>query len=152
MCSPCRMPLAKMRTACRSRVCSTISAQALAGLGEELVGLHLLERVPAPQATYPQPGDNRVERTGKKAYKPPTAEAPGRVYINKEQYFEGVPPEVWEFHIGGYQVCEKWLKDRKGRVLAYDDIEHYRGITEAVRQTLRLMGEIDEAIPSWPLP
>jgi len=125
---------------------------ALAGLGEELVGLHLLERVPAPQATYPQPGDNRVERTGKKAYKPPTAEAPGRVYINKGQYFESVPPEAWEFHIGGYQVCEKWLKDRKGRVLAYDDIEHYRGITEAVRQTLRLMGEIDQAIPSWPLP
>jgi len=124
----------------------------LAGLGEELVGLHLLEHMPAPQTTYPQPGDNRVERTGKKAYKPPTGEAPGRVYINKDQYFEDVPPEVWEFHIGGYQVCEKWLKDRKGRVLGYDDIEHYRGITEAVRHTLRLMDEIDQAIPSWPLP
>lgn len=125
---------------------------ALAGFGEELVGLHLLEHVPAPHTTYPQPGDNRVERTGKKAYKPPTGEAPGRVYINKDQYFEDVPPEVWEFHIGGYQVCEKWLKDRKGRVLGYDDIEHYRGITEAVRHTLRLMDEIDQAIPSWPLP
>jgi len=124
----------------------------LAGLGEELVGLHLLEHMPAPQTTYPQPGDNRVERIGKKAYKAPTGEASGRVYINKDQYFEGVPSEVWGFHLGGYQVCEKWLKDRKGRVLGYDDIEHYRGITEAVRQTLRLMDEIDEAIPSWPLP
>ncbi|MFC1717836.1 type ISP restriction/modification enzyme [Candidatus Poribacteria bacterium] len=43
-----------------------------------------------------------------------------RVYINSEQYFQGVPSEVWEFRVGGYQVCEKWLKDRKGRQLSYD--------------------------------
>jgi hypothetical protein len=48
----------------------------------------------------------------------------GRVYINKTQFFEGVPKDVWEFHIGGYQVCEKWLKDRKGRRLSSDDIDH----------------------------
>jgi len=40
------------------------------------------------------------------------------VYINKEQYFEGVPPEVWQFQVGGYQVCEKWLRDRRRRVLS----------------------------------
>jgi hypothetical protein len=124
----------------------------LCGLGEELVGLHLLERVPQPQAAYPRPGGNEVTRTGRTAYKPPTRQAPGRVYVNDAQYFEGVPPEVWGFHVGGYQVCEKWLKDRKGRVLSYDDIETYRRITEAVRQTIRLMGQIDAAIPSWPLP
>jgi len=123
----------------------------LVKLGRELVGLHLLENVPNPQATYPQSGDNVVSRTGKTAYKPPTRQAPGRVYVNDSQYFDDVPPEVWEFHVGGYQVCEKWLKDRKGRCLSYDDIEHYRGTTEAVRQTLRLMGEIDRAIPAWPL-
>jgi len=115
------------------------------------VGLHLLESVPAPRATYPRPGSNRVERTGKKAYKPPTAQAPGRVYVNDQQYFEDVPPEVWAFHVGGYQVCEKWLKDRKGRTLSYDDIEHYRKITEALRGTLRLMEAVDEAIPAWPI-
>ena len=49
----------------------------------------------------------------------------GRVYINKEQYFEGVPPEVWNFHVGGYQVCHKWLKDRKGRTLTFEDIQHW---------------------------
>jgi predicted helicase len=120
----------------------------LCGLGTELVGLHLLERVPPPQATYPQAGDNVVEKL---RYKAPTAQAPPRVYVNKDQYFENVPPEVWEFHVGGYQVCEKWLKDRKGRTLSYDEIETYRKITEALRQTLGLAAEIDRAIPNWPL-
>ncbi|MGC9455841.1 MAG: type ISP restriction/modification enzyme [Phycisphaerae bacterium] len=124
----------------------------LCRLGAELAGLHLLESVPELRATYPQSGENTVTRTGKKAYKPPTDESPGRVYINDEQYFEHVPPEVWEFHVGGYQVCEKWLKDRKGRTLSYDDIETYRRITEALRQTIRIMGEIDASIPAWPLP
>jgi hypothetical protein len=120
----------------------------LCALGAELVGLHLLERVPAPAATYPQPGDNVVE---KPHYKPPIEQAPGRAYVNKEQYFENVPLEVWEFHVGGYQVCEKWLKDRKARALSYDDIQTYRKITESLRQTLRLAAEIDRAIPAWPL-
>ncbi len=123
----------------------------LRGLGAELVSLHLLEQVPTPQVTYPQPGNSIVERTGKKAYKPPTSQAPGRVYINDAQYFENISPEVWEFHIGGYQVCEKWLKDRKGRTLSYDDINHYRNIVTALSETIRLMAEIDKAIPKWPI-
>jgi predicted helicase len=121
----------------------------LINLGRELVGLHLLERVPTPQTTYPAAGNNIID---KPRYKPPTAQAGGRVYVNDAQHFDDVPPEVWEFHVGGYQVCEKWLKDRKGRSLSYDDIEHYRKITEAVRQTIRLMAEIDRTIPSWPVP
>jgi len=84
----------------------------------------------------------------------------GRVCVSKDspkddtrgQYFEGVPPEVWEFHVGGYQVCEKWLKDRRGRRLSYEDIEHYHRIVVALTETIRLMTEIDEAIPAWPLP
>ncbi len=121
----------------------------LCALGAELVGLHLLERVPEPEATYPQSGDSVMDKLH---YKPPTDEAAGRVYVNKSQYFDNVPPEVWEFHVGGYQVCEKWLKDRKGRTLSYDDIQTYRKITEALRRTIRLMGEIDLGIPTWPLP
>jgi REP element-mobilizing transposase RayT len=66
------------------------------------------------------------------------------------QYFEGVPPEVWNFHIGGYQVCEKWLKDRRGRALTYDDLEHYCKVVTALSETIRLMAEIDTAIPKWP--
>jgi len=71
---------------------------------------------------------------------------PGRVWINKTQYFDGVPQEVWEFHIGGYQVCHKWLKDRKGRTLTYDDIQHYGRVVAALGETIRLMEQIDEVI------
>jgi hypothetical protein len=67
------------------------------------------------------------------------------------QYFEGVPPEVWNFHIGGYQVCEKWLKDRRGRTLSFDDLTHYQKIIMALKETIRLMAEIDAAIPKWPI-
>jgi len=120
----------------------------LCELGAELVGLHLLESVPTPVASYPISGDNRVD---KPHYKPPTDEAAGRIYANKTQYFDDIPPEVWDFHIGGYQVCEKWLKDRKGRILTYDEIETYRNITEAIRQTIRVMSAIDDTIPEWPI-
>jgi Type ISP C-terminal specificity domain len=65
-----------------------------------------------------------------------------------------VPPGVWAFHVGGYQVCQKWLKDRKGRQLTYDDLTHYRHIVSALSETIRLMAEIDEAIENcggWPI-
>ena len=120
----------------------------LCALGKELVGLHLLEQVPNPQATYPQAGSNEVE---KPRYVPPAKGASGRVYVNAVQYFDDVLPEVWEFHVGGYQVCEKWLKDRRGRTLSFDDIQTYRKITESLRQTIRLMAAIDTAIPAWPI-
>jgi len=67
--------------------------------------------------------------------------------------FRGVPEEVWNFHIGGYQVCEKWLKDRKDRTLTADDIAHYHRIVIALHETIRLMKEIDEVIDAhggWP--
>jgi Type ISP C-terminal specificity domain len=60
---------------------------------------------------------------------------------------------VWTFHIGGYQVCEKWLKDRKGRTLSKDDISHYRKIVVALSETIRITREIDEVIEKhggWP--
>ena len=81
----------------------------------------------------------------------------GRVYISgrrgaaDRQYFEGVPVEAWHFQAGGYRVCEKWLKDRQGRSLTLDDRRHYTRVVAAMRETVRLMTEIDAAIPSWPL-
>lgn len=76
----------------------------------------------------------------------------GKVIINKQgDGFVGVPEEVWNFHIGGYQVCHKWLKDRKGRTLSDDDILHYQRIVVALKETIVLMQKIDEAIPSWPI-
>ena len=78
----------------------------------------------------------------------------GRVYINRKQYFEGITPKVWEFHIGSYQVCEKWLKDRKGRALGADDIEHYQRTVTALAETRTLMAQIDSLITdhgAWPI-
>ena len=73
--------------------------------------------------------------------------------MNKGQYFEGVEKEVWEFMIGGYQVCEKWLKDRKKaeRSLSTDDLKHYMKIVVAIRETIRLMADIDYTIRKWPI-
>jgi hypothetical protein len=151
----------------------------LCGLGAELVAMHLLEspKLAKPIARYPVTGPNIVEK-GFPKYLGPGEPEPGtgkplkegRVYISRSaavpaasgeasedagattaQYFEGVPPEVWNFHIGGYQVCEKWLKDRRGRTLTYDDLEHYRKVVTALSETLRLMAEIDAAIPRWPM-
>lgn len=65
----------------------------------------------------------------------------------------GVPEAVWNFHIGGYQICEKWLKDRKGRTLSEDEIAHYQKIVVSLSETIRLMQEIDEVIEQhggWP--
>ena len=65
-----------------------------------------------------------------------------------------MPAAVWNFHIGGYQVCEKWLKDRKGRTLSAEDIEHYQRVVVALNETIRIMGEIDEVIEEhggWPI-
>jgi hypothetical protein len=70
----------------------------------------------------------------------------GQVFINKTAWFDGVPEEVWNFHIGGYQVCHKWLKDRKGRTLSEEDIAHYGKIVIALGETIRLMAEIDAVI------
>jgi predicted helicase len=70
----------------------------------------------------------------------------GRVYINDTQYFDNVPQEAWNFYIGGYQPAQKWLKDRKGRKLGYNDIEHYQKIIRALMETNKIMKEIDKII------
>jgi hypothetical protein len=76
------------------------------------------------------------------------------VYINEAQYFGGVPQAVWDLHIGGYRVAEKWLKDRKGRPLSYDDLTHYQAVIAALARTLELQADLDFAIAGaggWPL-
>jgi predicted helicase len=118
----------------------------LAGKGAELVGLHIMESplLAGVMPDFPEPGADTVERVK-------YDDNNHRVYINKTQYFANVPTNVWGFHIGGYQVCDKWLKDRRGRTLTFDDQQHYQRITVALRETIRLMAEIDALIPGWPL-
>lgn len=120
--------------------------RSLKSRGKELVGLHLMESeaLNDPITKYPKPGDDEVEKVR-------FDEKDKRVYINNDQYFDGVPSEVWEFRIGGYQVCEKWLKDRKGRKLINEDLTHYQKIVVALKETIRLMDEIDEVITEWPI-
>ncbi len=112
-------------------------------IGDRLVNLHLM-KITAPEiSTYPEVGNNRVENI---SYTPSQDQTSGKVWINKTQYFAGVPLEVWNFNIGGYQVCQKWLKDRKNRELNYQDITHYQNIIAAIWETISLMKKVDEII------
>jgi len=122
--------------------------------GSELVSLHLLES-PAINnfiTRYDQAGDHAVEKVRYAEPNPKAGIKSGRVYISDKQFFDGIQKGTWEFHIGGYRVCEKWLKDRKGRKLSSDEIDHYQKIVVAISETIRIMREIDEIIPGWPLP
>jgi predicted helicase len=124
----------------------------LCSRGEELVGLHLMERSGPPMAPFGLAGSDEVEKV--RYAEPKKPQGTGQVWINRGQHFDGVPPPVWEFHIGGYRVCEKWLKDRTGRKLSHDDIRHYQQIVSALSETLRLMAEIDDVIAAhggWPI-
>ena len=121
------------------------------------MALHLMESSTLDHliTTFPIKGSNQVEKVRyaetSEVFEDLGGLAPGRVYINKTQYFQGVEREVWEFHIGGFQVLHKWLKDRKGRTLSYNDVTHYGKIVVALKETIRLMQEIDGVIPSWPI-
>jgi len=112
-------------------------------LGKQLIELHLLKPplLSQPEAKYPVIGTDKVE---KREYQEKT----GRVFINSQQYFEGIPKEVWEYRIGSYQVLDKWLKDRKGRSLTPDDVEHYLKVITAIKHTINLQQQIDQLYPS----
>jgi predicted helicase len=109
----------------------------MAEYGKKLVDLHLLKssELDPPIAKFQGKGTDKVEKV---RYED------GRVYINKDQYFEGVKPEVWQYQIGGYQVCDKWLKDRKGRSLSLEDMKHYCKVVTALSKTIDIQKVIDE--------
>ena len=139
-------------------------------LGGKLVALHLLESptLDTPRTSFI--GNNRqVGKVGR------TPDEGGTVWIDgkgsKAKFkpgtsgFHPVPEDVWNFHVGGYQVCEKWLKDRRpkkgkppkkgtpGRILTDEDVAHYHKIVIALTETIRLMAEIDRVIDAhggWP--
>ncbi len=128
----------------------------LVKIGGELRQIHLMESPVLNKliTKFPVTGSNEVEKVRFEAYDYTNAipnekgeiEYPdylGLVYINDKQYFENVPTSAWEFYIGGYQPAQKWLKDRKGRILGFEDILHYQKIIVALTETNRLMKEID---------
>jgi predicted helicase len=120
----------------------------LSELGEQLVNSHLMKSLIPNKESSPfiNNGGGCIVDAGHPKYEN------GKVVINKQKDgFMDVPEAVWNFHVGGYQVCHKWLKDRKGRALSQDDISHYQKIVVALGQSIKLMKQIDEAIPSWPM-
>jgi len=115
------------------------SFKKLVALGKELRLLHLLVSPKLSQfiTTYPNTGSNIVEKL---RYKD------GNVYINRVQYFGRISEVAWNFYIGGYQPAQKWLKDRKGRILTNYDLEHYQKIIVSLTETDRIMQKIDKAL------
>ena len=133
----------------------------LTDAGRALLALHLLEspKLRKPITRYTGPRNPEVGRVGwsdgivwldagkTNARERHRATKPGTLGIH------GVPEQVWDFQIGGYQVCHKWLKDRKGRTLSDEDIVHYQKVVVALNETSRIMGEIDDIIEyhgGWP--
>lgn len=120
----------------------------LVELGGQIRELHLLESPLLEKRItgYPEDGDNIITRkiTKNSPGYEPDSETHGKVWINDQQYFDNVPLIAWEFYIGGYQPAQKWLKDRKGRELSFEDILHYQKMIVALTETDRLMKEIDE--------
>lgn len=123
----------------------------LVGIGRELIALHVMDTVLPRITTFDVPGNNTVDKV---RWAADTEGGTGRVYINAAQSFGRVPAAVWDMHIGGYRVAEKWLKDRKGRPLTYDDLTHYQSVIAALTRTLEFQAAIDAAIDragGWPL-
>lgn len=146
------------------RIPSPGSAHLLQGLteaGHDLLALHLLESGKLSQRITDYAGHKNPE-VGRVGWSAGTVWLDARKALAREGNratqpgtigFHGVPEEVWDFHIGGYQVCHKWLKDRKGRTLSDEDIAHYQKIIVALNETIRIMAEIDEVIEDhggWP--
>ncbi|MDI6759590.1 MAG: N-6 DNA methylase [Candidatus Brocadiaceae bacterium] len=112
----------------------------LAEYGERLVNLHLLKstELDPPVARFQGKGDNTVDKVRHEK---------GKVYINRDRWVEEVDAEVWQYQIGGYRVCDKWLKDRKGRRLSLEDIRHYCKIITALQKTIDIQKTIDSVYP-----
>lgn len=107
----------------------------LSKIGKELVELHLMKKTLPTHVKFDVQGSNIVKSVKYKDNK---------IYINKEQFFEGIPKEVWNFYIGGYQVLNKWLKSRKNRELSSNEIEHFLQVIEIIRKTIGYMRKIEE--------
>jgi predicted helicase len=110
--------------------------------GDRLVQLHLMKGTGKEISSYPVAGSNLVEQVKYDENKQ-------QILINSDQYFAGIPPQIWNFYIGGYQVCQKWLKDRKGRHLSYDDLEHYQQIISILGESIAIMETIDIIINKY---
>jgi predicted helicase len=116
---------------------------ALCEQGRSLVNAHLLRAVGDLQTRYPSPGSNRVERV---RFERERLSGAGQVWINRDQSFTNISEVAWNFRVGKYYPIRKWLTERRGRILQFEDIEHYRRVSWAIHQTINWMSEIDAII------
>jgi predicted helicase len=110
----------------------------LVNIGRELVNIHLLKTTECstPNAKFQGLGNQRVDKINYSVEEK-------KVFINSKQYFEGLSRSVWEYEIGSYQVCEKWLKSRKGRILRNEEIKSYCQMVKVINTTIELQRKID---------
>jgi predicted helicase len=131
--------------------CSSDFSRSLQGQERLKFACGLNHRLQVPLAKFQGRGDNKVEKLrydGRNPPCPPFAKGGDkRVYINQSQYFEGIAEEVWQYQIGGYQVCDKWLKDRKGKPLSLDEMKQYCRIVTSLQKTIEIQKEIDTIYP-----
>ena len=122
--------------------------QELVSLGEQLIETHLLQSEDTScLPEFPEEGNSEVKAVR-------WSEVDQHVWINAIQYFAPIRRKVWEFRVGGHCPAEKWLADRKSRILTFDEIQHYRRICGALDKTVKIMEDIDNTIAEhggWPL-
>ncbi len=121
----------------------------LVTLGREIRLYHLLEHPSLAEfdTNFPQGGDNKITtKISTKDFIVKTAKTHGKIMINDMQFFDNIPIIAWEFYIGGYQPAQKWLKDRHGRKLNFDDIQHYQKIIKSLHETHKIMQDIDRIL------
>lgn len=112
----------------------------LSQLGKELIEIHLLQSSLLDKTSARFEGNGNLSLVKKVIYN----QKEKRIYINENQFFTNVEPEIWNYFIGGYQVLNKWLKDRKGKYLTDEEIKNYIKIIEAIKQTIEIQKEIDK--------
>lgn len=131
--------------------CDYYTFNRIAAIGQQLVALHLMKspRIAETASRFEVEGNNIVTRAGyvpfplKKKKGVEEIKGDGRIYINDTQYFSQVPAQVWEYKICGYQVMDKWMKDRRGQALKHQDICHYIKMASCLELTIRCQEELD---------
>ena len=122
----------------------------LSKLGKELVSLHLFENnsINDSVTELKGNGNNEIKSIGKSNYKD------NKLFINNYQYFDNITLEIYNFQIGSHHICTKWLKDRKGKLLKDEEINHYQKIIFVINETIKIVKQIDETIEKaggWPI-
>lgn len=104
--------------------------------GGKLRALHLMSPSEVGETPFPFLGD------GSNVVAIPEHKD-GKIWINPTQYFADVPAGAWETQIGGHEPAQKWLKDRRGNALTFDEVKHYQRILKILSETNRIAGTMD---------